>query len=190
MARKLLKIGLVSVALVTAGYVATVIYAMSEMSMLHLIMCSTGEGSTRIPSRVCEYYMKSFRGNEDDMKELAMGGVDTILNGESKKKYEVAAYFIAKGLDVNGVNHNYQREPRDVTPLHASVLYNDAERTKFLIDHGADPTIKSKSYSDMTPLDLAQVLQKKHPNEDRSELIRLLSGATTATKAPVKPNRQ
>lgn len=175
MATKPVKIGLASIALIGVAYLGSMVYAMTQMSMLHLIMCSVGEGGTRIPSRLCVYYMKNYRGNDEDMKELAFGGLDPILNGESKKKYEIAEFFIAKGLDVNGVNNHYFRERHDYTPLHASVLYNDAERAKFLLDHGADVNIKSKSANNMTALELAQALQKKRPTEDRSELIRLLS---------------
>lgn len=113
---------------------------------------------------------------------MAVGGLDPILNSESKKKYEIASYIIAKGLDVNGINHHYYREPRDITPLHASVLYNDPERAKFLIDHGADVRIKTKTYHNMTALELAQALQKKLPAEDRRELIRLLSSRNENVK--------
>ncbi len=184
MKNRYLKAGLAGIALIGGAVVGLVVYAMSEMSMLHLIMCSSGEGGTRIPSGLCEYYMKNYRGNEEDMKELAFGGLDPILNGESKKKYDIAEYFIAKGLDVNGVNHYYFREPNDYTPLHASVSYNDVERAKFLIDHGADVNIKSRSANDMTALELAKALQEKRPAEDRSALIRLLSHPHPATAAP------
>lgn len=78
-------------------------------------------------------------------------------------------------MDVNGINHYYFRKPDDITPLHASVLYNDPERAQFLLDHGANANLKSKSYDNMTPLQLAQAMQKKRPREDRGELIRLLS---------------
>lgn len=187
MAGTYLKIGLVSLLLLGGAYIGSMIYAMSQMSMLHLIMCSAGEGGTRIPNRLCEHYMKTYRGDETDMEELAIGGLDPILNGESKKKYEIAAFFIAKGLDVNGVNHYSSRGPGDVTPLHASVLYNDPERAKFLLDHGADVNRKSKSYDNMTPLQLAQAMQKKRPREDRGELIRLLSQSEPPAAALAPP---
>ncbi len=184
MNNRYLKVGVAGVALIGGTIFGLMVYAMTEMAMLHLILCSAGEGGTRIPSGLCEYYMKNYRGNDEDMKELAIGGLDPILNVESKKKYDIAEFFIAKGLDVNGANHNYFRKPDDLTPLHASVLYNDAERAKFLIEHGADANIKSKSLNDMTALEFAQALQKKKPAEDRSELIRLLSHPRPAAAAP------
>ena len=184
MKNRYLKAGLAGIGLIGGAVVGLMLYAMTELPIVELIMCSSGEGGIRLPSGLCEYYMKNYRGNDEDMEELAFGGLDPILNGESKKKYDIAEFFIAKGLDVNGVNH--YGEPNHVTPLHASVLYNDAERAKFLIDHGADVSIKikSRSYNDMTALELAQALQKKRPAEDRSELIRLLSHPPPATAVP------
>lgn len=175
MKSRYLKAGLASIGLAGGAIFGLMVYDMSTMPMLHLVMCSSDEGGIRIPARLCEYYMKNHRGNDEDMQELAVGGLDVILNGESKKKYDIAAFFIAKGLDVNGVNHHFFRKPNDYTPLHASVLYNDAERAKFLIDHGADLDIKSKSANNMTALEFAKALQKERPTEDRRELIRLLS---------------
>ena len=181
-----LKAGLAAtVLIVVGGYLGLVLYSLTVMPVTELILCSSGEGGIRIPSSLCEYYMKHYRGNAKDMQDLAVGGLDPILNGESKKKYEIAAFFIAKGLDVNGINHYYYRKPDDLTPLHASVLYNDVERAKFLIDHGANPNIQSKTYNDMTPLEMAKAIQSKRPNEDRSALIRFLSNATS-TSTPAR----
>ena len=185
MKNRYLKAGLVGAALIGGAVVGLMVYSITAMSVIELIDCSADEGGIRLPSGLCEYYMKNYRGNDEDMQELAIGGLDPILNlSNSKKKYAIAEYFIAKGLDVNGVNHYYFREPNDHTPLHASVLYNDVERAKFLIDHGADVNIKSKSLNGMTALEFAQALQKKRPAEDRSELIRLLSHPRPATAVP------
>lgn len=181
-----------AIATIGAGASAMVglaVYAMTQLPIEELIMCSAGDGGVRIPSRLCEYYMKNYRGDDHDMKALAFGGLDPILNGESIKKYDIAAFFIAKGLDVNGVNHHHYRERNDYTPLHASVLYNDPERVKFLLDHGASLDIKSKSANNMTPLEFAKDLQKSRPAEDRQELIRLLSRPppTSTTPPPENP---
>lgn len=184
MKNRYLKVGFAGIALLGGAFVGLVVYSLTAMPITELVICSADTGSIRLPSGLCEYYMKHYRGNDEDMQELAIGGLDVILNVESKKKYDIAEHFIAKGLDVNGVNHYYFREPHDHTPLHASVLYNDAERAKFLIDHGADLNIKSKSLNDMTALEFAQALQKKRPAEDRSELIRLLSHTQPASAVP------
>lgn len=188
MKTKHLKRTVATLALIGAGWLGLMTYAMTEMEMTQLISCSAGKGGTRIPSPVCGYYMKHYRGTDKDMEELAIGGLDPILNIDSDRKYEFAEFFISKGLDINGINHYTFREPSYVTPLHASVLYNDVERAKFLLAHGADVNIKIKSrtYNDLTALELAKAMQQRLPTEDRSELIRLLSAATTATKGPQK----
>lgn len=178
MNNRYLRAGFASAILLAGTYFGLMAHAIVTMSISDLIMCSADQGGFRIPAKFCEHYMKNFRGNAADMQELAIGGLDPILNlDDSKKKYEIAAFFIAKGLNVNGVNHYSYQGPRDVTPLHASVRYNDPERAKFLLEHGADLSIRSKSLNNMTALELAKALQERQPDVDRRELIRLLSNA-------------
>lgn len=189
MSNPYLKAGFIVIAALGIGYLALMTYAVATMSITDLVLCSASQGGIRIPSRLCEYYLKNHRGDKADMEELAIGGLDPILNlDDPKKKYALAAYFIAKGLDVNGVNHYAYGEPGDLTPLHASVLYNDPERAQFLLAHGADASIKSKRHGDVTPLALAKRLQQKRPHEDRSAIIRILSDAKPRATAPaVRP---
>lgn len=150
------------------------IFDMSRMDIESLILCSTKEGGIRIPSKLCEYYMLNYRMNKRDIEELSKGaGLEYILNGENSKKYEIAEIFILNGLDVNGINHY---SDRDVTPLHAAVIYNDLERVKFLIRHGADMHIKSEGYG-MTAIELAKELHGENGKENRSEIIQVLSDA-------------
>lgn len=156
---------------------ALLVYVMSRMSVFELIMCSTDEGGIQIPGSLCEYYMKSYRSGEEDLQDLAASGVDPILNLDSNRKYEIADFFISKGLDVNGPNRHRHAREDDSTPLHASVLYNDPERAKFLIDHGADLDAESNYHNDMTPLELARNLQKKFPEKDMGKVIRVLEDA-------------
>ncbi|MDZ4263027.1 MAG: hypothetical protein U1B30_11950, partial [Pseudomonadota bacterium] len=102
-------------------------------------------------------------------------GLELILNLQSPEKYEMAKTFISKGLDVDGINHY---SDRDITPLLASVLYNDVERVKFLIDQGANIEIRSKGYG-MTALELAKKLHKEQGREDRTEMINILSAVSS-----------
>lgn len=114
-----LKSGLAGIALIAGAVFGYMVLDMSQMSMVTLIQCSAGEGGIRIPSELCEYYMKNHRGDQADMEELAIGGLDPILNLQNSKKYEIAAFFIAKGMDVNGINHYYfasQTTSRRCTP--------------------------------------------------------------------------
>ena len=152
------------------------LYAMSQMEMDHLILCSANETGTRIPGSLCEYYMLNHRMNEEDIKQLSDGaGLEFILNLQNPEKYELAKIFIANGLDVNGINHY---SDKDITPLHAAVLYNDVERAKFLIDQGANVAIRSKGYG-MTALELARKLHQQQGSENRTEIINILSAASS-----------
>ncbi|NOX77101.1 MAG: hypothetical protein GXP17_10945, partial [Gammaproteobacteria bacterium] len=126
--------------------VGFMLYDMSEMEMEVLILCSANQGGIRIPSSLCHYYMVNYRINEQGIKELSEGaGLDYILNGEGSVKYDIAKAFLARGLDVNGVNH-YKARPEDksMTPLQAAVVYNDVPRVKFLIEQGADLQIRGE----------------------------------------------
>ena len=153
---------------------ALVYYDMTKMAIEDLILCSANEGGIRIPSELCRYYMLNHRIDNKDIKQLGKGaGLDYILNLQSPDKYEIAKVFIAKGLDINGINHYNNK---DITPLHASVLYNDLPRVKFLIEQGADIEIRSQGYG-MTALELAKKLHNEQGKENRDEMIKVLFSA-------------
>lgn len=185
MLHKALKWGTGVVGLLLVLFFLFLYFAISTMDIVQLTHCSANTGSIRIPAPLCEYYMINFRGNEEDMKELAIGGLSPILNiagglsntRDKDKVYEFAEFFILKGLDVNGINHYApSRTTPDLTPLHASVYDNEVRQARFLLKHGADLNIRSKYKDNMTPLEFAQFWQKKFPDKDMSELIRVLSG--------------
>ncbi|PAU82224.1 hypothetical protein CK501_03520 [Halovibrio salipaludis] len=134
---------------------ALVAYVLSSMSMSTLVLCSAGEGGIRIPASVCETHMRLFRSSESDIKELRYGGLDPVLNMKDERKYKIARFLIENGLDVDEPNQ-YGDEDSDATPLHLSVLYNDPERARFLLDQGADPDAESDRFDGMTPLELAR----------------------------------
>jgi len=151
-------------------------YHLVNMDIEELILCSTNEGGIRIPSNVCQHYMVNHRITEADIIQLSKNsGIDFILNGESHKKYYIAEHFIAKGLNINGTNRHSIEKQYDLSPLHTSVIYNDAKRAKFLINHGANTNIQSKSHYNMTPLELAQHYQKELPKKNMSDIIKILS---------------
>lgn len=163
-----------SLALAVTATVVLVSYDMSKMDIEDLILCSVNEGGIRIPGKLCQHYMLNHRIDEKDIKKLSKGaGLDYILNLQTPDKYEIAKVFIAKGLDINGINHY---NDKDITPLHASVLYNDLERVKFLLTQGANIRIRSKGYG-MTALELAKRLHDEHGKENRDEMIKVLFSA-------------
>ena len=153
-------------------------YDMTQMKIETLILCSANEGGIRIPSDLCYSYMVNYRMNEKDIKELSEGaGLDYILNGEEPIKYDIAKAFLARGLNVNGVNHYKARsEDKSATPLQAAVVYNDVPRAKFLLEQGADLQIRGEL--EMTALEYAKKLHKAGSKfRDKSEIIQILSDA-------------
>jgi len=147
-------------------------YDMTQMKIETLILCSANEGGIRIPSNLCYNYMVNYRINAKDIKELSEGaGLDYILNGEGSIKYDIAKAFLARGLDVNGVNY-YKAHPEDkgATPLQAAVVYNDVPRIKFLLEQKADLQIRGEL--GMTALEYAKKLHKAGSEfRDLSEII-------------------
>ena len=54
-----------------------------------------------------------------------------------------------------GVNPNYQHPEILCTPLVASLIHGHDEIAHYLLDHGADPQLRS-DFDDMTPLEAAR----------------------------------
>ncbi len=151
------------------------LYAMTQMEMVHLMLCSTNQGGTKIPSSLCRYYLVNHRINEKGIKELSEGGgLDVVLNiEENAAEYELAKMLLAKGLDIDRANH---AGGTDVTPLQAAVLYNDVRRVNFLLEYGADIHL-SEGYG-MTPIEIARKFhQAGNKLQDRTEIIQILSDA-------------
>jgi len=152
------------------------LYAMTGMSAFTLIQCSSGEGGIYIPSSVCEFYLKDYRLNQDDIEELSVGGLDPILNLDNEIfKYELATVLINKGLDVNGINFYYADEKIDLTPLHAAIIEQDVKRTQFLIESGAKMDLTSNSLGNKTPLQYAHVLNQEQQTDELNTIIKLLT---------------
>ena len=154
---------------------AFTIYALSVMDIERMILCASTQQQERgLFDNLCYVYLVNFRGSTKDIQTLTDGtGLEFILNGPDEDlKYTIAEHFIANGLDVNSVNHH---GGHGYTPLHAAVLYNDLERTEFLLNHGASLTIRDQ-VGHLTPVEFARLLQQKTPDIDRSEIISLLDG--------------
>lgn len=161
--------------LVTLGLA---LHNVTSMGAEELIMCSADEGGIKIPSSACEYYMFNHRIDNDDILQLTEGaGLDFILNLDNPKKYKIAETFIARGLNVDGTN-NYS--DKDITPLHAAVLYNDLERVRFLISQGANTNLVSKGY-EMTAFELAKRLHSEDTANNRTEIIKILGAQIEAS---------
>lgn len=154
------------------GLFALMFNDMKRMEPETLVLCILGDGGIRIPGPLCEAYLYRFRDVQSDVELLSEGaGLGFILEGRDKdKKYQLAEFFINHGLSVNGPN---QYGGYRLTPMHGAILENDLEMTQFLLRMGADINIRS-SFNNVTPLELAKVLQEQDPNIDRGPIITLL----------------
>lgn len=156
---------------------AALIYALSKMSTDEVVLCSSGSDSFYINNHICEHYMRLFRDSPADVEALSYGGVEVILNLQGDKKYEIADFYIAKGLNVNLINQYQSQFGTDFTPLHSAVFDNDLQKVNFLINHNANLTLTSKSAGNLTPLQYALYLQEESSEIDRSAIIALLNKA-------------
>ncbi|MGK0272594.1 MAG: hypothetical protein ACI88H_003266 [Cocleimonas sp.] len=172
---KFKKLIVVSITLITFVYLSTLLYSMSKMTTDEMVMCSAGDGGFYISSNICEIYMKRFKSDSTDIEELSYGGIEVILNLSSDKKYELAEFFISKGLNVNAINQYQSQFGYDLPPVQSAILDNDLKKVNFLILHGANLMARSKSTGDLTSLEFAKSLQEKEKNTDRSLILIALS---------------
>jgi len=172
---KLKKFIINSITLITLVYLSMLIYSMSKMTSDEIVMCSAGDGDFYINSNICEIYLKRFKSELKDIDELSYGGIEVILNLSSDKKYELAEFFISKGLDVNAINQYQSQFGYDLLPVQSAILDNDLKKVNFLILHGANLMTRSKSAGNLTSFEFAKNIQEKEKNPDRSKIIAALS---------------
>ncbi len=172
---KLTKLTVYCTTLITVVYLSTLFYSMSKMTVDEMVMCSVGDGGFYINSNVCEVYVKRFKSEPTHMDELSYGGVEVILSLSNNKKYELAEFFISKGLDVNTINQYQSQFGYDLPPIQSAILENDLKKVNFLIFHGANLMVRSKSTGNSTSLEFAKYLKEKEKNIDRSKILTTLS---------------
>ncbi len=171
------KILLALVIIVPATWICLTIYVMVTDDLHGLMICSTSDEAYRIPKSVCEYYTLHFRGTKDDIAQLEKGIGISVVFGDEKKRAKFLNFLLDKGANINLVSPLHGS-----TPLHAAVLHNDPELVKFLLEHGADPTIRSsrhnlsfKEFDNMTPLEMLNQMEKNRPGlTDRSKVKQIL----------------
>jgi hypothetical protein len=168
-----LKIAAGVVILFLGGILGLMLHSLSQMNSETIILCASNEGGIPIPSQLCEYYLFNHRDIRKDVDELSRGaGLIFILNGSNEeKKYKIAEFFIAHGLDVNGINHYGDH---NFTPIYGAILLNNVNMLRFLLKHDADLSIQPPEIN-MTALEFARSLQIKEPAIDRSKILAILS---------------
>ncbi len=170
------KILLALVIILPVTWISLAIYVMVTDDLEGLMICSTTDYS-RIPKSVCEYYTLHFRGTKKDIAQLEKGIGISFVFGDEKMRAKFLSFLLDKGANINLIS------PLDgMTPLHSAVLDNDPELVKFLLDRGADPTIrKGKGFSsaskvdNMTPLEMLDKMAELRPEmTDRSKVKQIL----------------
>ncbi|MES2801934.1 MAG: ankyrin repeat domain-containing protein [Bdellovibrionota bacterium] len=90
--------------------------------------------------------------------------------GDWKEMYNAAAtgdLALVQYHITGGVNPNYQHPEILCTPLVAAIVAGHTAIAKFLLEHGADPTLLSE-YDNLTPLQAAQL-------HGRQEILQILN---------------
>lgn len=86
---------------------------------------------------------------------MSAGDWKEMYNAAVTGDFELLRYHIK-----NGVNPNYQHPEILATPLVASIIAGHIEITRFLLQHGADPCLRS-DHDNMTPLEAAKQYRRK-----------------------------
>jgi ankyrin repeat protein len=164
-------------------FVSLMFYVCFTTRIDYLIVESIEKNVTITPRFVSEFFLFNIRGSKKDIADLKMndGGlhyvtsvlINSNLSKEKKAKY--IHYFISKGC---GVNDIFSFD--GFGPLHGAAMFGDADTTELLLANGADPLLKSKStvgFKNMTPLEIAELSQKKRSDIDYTKVIGLLRKA-------------
>ncbi len=170
--------------IIVVGYVGLAWFQLKTNNVADLILCSVDRGGVYIPDSVCYWYLTSYRNDTEDLDQLSKnGGLSFILgvyqsSGQGEEHSEISTYnqralkiadsFIEKGIEISKID-----EIDGLTPLHKEILANNPKLVKYLIDKGADLSIKEKN-NNLTPLQFAELLTNKNKDIDRSEVISLL----------------
>jgi hypothetical protein len=170
------KILLALVIIIPAAWIGLTIYVMVTDDLEGLMICATSETACRIPNAVVEYYTLHFRGTKEDIASLERGAGLSFVLGNSAMRSKFLNFVLEKGISISKAN-----PISGYTPLHAAVTLNDPEMVKFLLDHGADPTIRKEKnqnslpeFDNLTPLELAEKMSRNRPETDRSKVKQIL----------------
>lgn len=182
---------------------AVVIFAVVYLSLVgvflvkqkttNLVKCSLYSKVFYIPSIACRAYLFDVRNKNSDIEQLkSRGGVKLIFAAASQleagNKMEGAysaidknvkvllRHFLHEGLDINQIGRD-----DGMTTLHRVTMMNQPLWVQYLLDNGADLTVRSKEHH-LTALEIAILLQQDNPKIDRTKVIEILKAHTKFTK--------
>lgn len=152
------------------AYLVGAYVILHRSTLQELAACSSGEGGFRIPAVVCDQYARNVRGDPEDIKQFETAtGIGGLFDLPENKRREWLAFVLDRGAGVN------EASPIDgLTPLHAAILRNDAHLVRFLLQHGADPSLPDRQHH-MTAREFAAELQRRSPDPLRGDILEALS---------------
>jgi hypothetical protein len=139
---------------------------------LPLVMRCADDSSRPAFQWVCKRNIYVLRITPEGVKQLnAMAGAYFAVRLKDKKEAEkMLAFFLSRGVDINSVDNKVTNA--GLTALHHAVNANEPEEVKLLLAHGANANVLSDQ--NQTSLELARHLQRLYPDQDHSQVIRLL----------------
>ena len=116
--------------------VGILLYVLTAQDIESLLTCATSDNTRDWAKPVCRYYVLNYRGTKEDIATLERGVGLAYVFGN--KDYIFEDFLINKGIDINKIS-----PVNGLTPLHSAVIENNAELTKYLLEHGASVTIQA-----------------------------------------------
>lgn len=158
-----------------------------------LVKCSLQSKVFYVPSIACRAYLVDVRNKKSDIEQLKRhGGIKLIfaaasqleagdkLTGDHSEIDEnvkiLLRHFLRAGLDINQIGRD-----DGMTTLQRVTMMNQPAWVQYLVDNGADLTIRSKGHH-LTALEIAILLQQDNPKNYRTKIIEILREHTKVTK--------
>ena len=164
----------IGIAVLIIACISLTYYFLRSSNIETLMTCSTNPHVVLVPESLCKYYTLHFRGNKQDIASLeSTSGLSFIFANKLQTSYFLD-FLVKKGINLNKVSPLTGN-----TPLSSAVVFNKPDLVKYLLAHGADPSIKTNddslgAFNHHTPLEIAEMMQKNKMQPDRSEVIQIL----------------
>jgi hypothetical protein len=155
-----------------AGLVAWAVHSMYRMELAPLMAC-VDDSSSRSGQWVCRKAIYTLRLSSDDVKVLnrTAGASLAVRLADKKDAEQMLEYFVSRGVDINSAD----AANGGLTALHKAVQANQPRDVELLLAHGAmTDMLNSKN---QMPLEMAKELQQLYPQQDRSQVIKLLTAS-------------
>lgn len=148
------------------GYTTLSFYSLKTSSVETNASCAIGDSGTWIPRRACYWYLgyqldpNSQSDAAQRVLHLAIGAYPTQREGARG----VIQLALAEGARINGLS-----PVSGYPPLHEAIVLNEPALAGFLLERGADPTIRDRNKG-LTATGLLSILKERNPKQDWSAI--------------------